>query len=884
MTYARQLLPRSHGKSSCLVLPRITLSFLGIITLISCCANTYHGAFCSAFQQGPVPSLLDGRSYKIRQIPAAIAGKMNIHSGRRSQSQRSNGVAVTLALDSNLDSTSVRSPAPPTRKAPRAVADRAKPTLRGRGPTVTNTPTMRRSSRPEQVEENVALALESMRATWSMYSSNNKDASVYSSSNSTSTSAARTAIAATTSEPVPVPAVLNMILFPTVRECNAALATFGDDGELLRALRLFGKMRKAVKLQQVMKQQQQQQQSGTKKLSWPVPVVPTPTLVTYSTLMSRAVKASSKSKPRVALRLWKLKGPDLRADLKAANILMNCYAKLADVKSAQDLLHQLQSGGGPDVPKLRPNLVTFNTLLDGCQKAGDLDAALATKLALETAGLKADQRTYTSLIATVARQPSQSAGQNDPTLAFQFLQEMRDKGIRPNGMTYSALIDVCGRCQRSDLALKGLRMLLRQKAQEQDELHGVGHDDKDKSTYTIPNEVGAWTAAINACGKAGRLESAVKLFYAMPNFGVQPNTVTCGCLTDSLLRAGRTADTLDVLVYMKEKGIAPSEVMYSSLISRAERLVQTENRQQGRYQQRSSGSGSSSRVSEEDTLVPGVDEAGDTKAIEVYTALMKSLVDGGHGSSSSSIKDKKAPKEPQSEDSNTLLLKVFLVFQEMKTAGAQPDLACYNALLKACARAGDMTNAQDVLAQMQVAGFDPNDSSWREMIRAAGKVQRSDLAESIWKSALSYRYITSKNKADEPRMQWTPSVESLASLLSVYLRQASKHNVDTSERRQLSERVVTLYEDVLYGHKAMGMDRIDLNQLLDSQRTMMLILQGIISLEGLHCYDEKRQRELRIMATAILQLSCFEGLESQRLAWASYQALEKAKAWADLAR
>jgi pentatricopeptide repeat protein len=873
MKCARRQITRSHpyGKPSSLVqlLPRI--SFLGIVILISCLAknngnDANGGAFCSAFQQGP----LLGRKMQIRRRPVATEGK--IHSSSTRSQKRSNArnsiLVVGVALDPTRDSLSVSSPAPVSRKAPRA--DRSKPSFRGRG-----TETIVRRSRPELVEERVTAALEAMRANWSMHSNsifNNQDAT--NSSNSTSTSAT-----AATSAP---PAVLNMLLFPNVRECNAALAAFGDDGELLRALRLFGKMRKAVKLQHVMKNQQKQQQTAGRSWSLPIPVVPTPTLVTYSTLMSRAVKASSKSKPRVALRLWKLKGPDLKADLKAANILMNCYAKLADVKSAQDLLHQLQTGrGSPDVPKLRPNLVTFNTLLDCCHKAGDLDAALQTKLALETAGLTSDQRTYTSLIATVARQPSQSSGQNDPTVAFEFLQEMRDKGIRPNGMTYSALIDVCGRCQRSDLALKGLRMLLRQKAQEQEEME---HVEKDKSKYTIPNEVGAWTAAINACGKAGRLESAVKLFYAMPNFGVQPNTVTCGCLTDSLLRAGRTAETLDVLRYMKKKGIAPSEVMYTSLMTRAERLVQTENKQQGRYQQRSSG-GTSSRFVEEDDLVV-MDEAGDTKAIEVYTALMKSLVDGDGGGSSSSetakiIKEKKAPKEIQSEDSNTLLLKVFLVFQEMKTAGAQPDLACYNALLKACARAGDVKHARDVLAQMQAAGLDPNDSSWRELIRAAGKAQRSELAESIWKSALSYRYITSKNKADEPRMQWEPSVESLAALLSVYLRQASKHNLDKSEKRQLSERVVTLYEDVLHGDKAMGMDRIDLNQLLDSQRTMMLILQGIISLEGLHCCDEKRQRELRTMATAILQLNCFEGVESQRLAWFSYQALEKAKAWVE---
>ena len=80
--------------------------------------------------------------------------------------------------------------------------------------------------------------------------------------------------------------------------------------------------------------------------------------------------------------------------------------------------------------------------------------------------LPADARTYTSLIATVARHSGKVAGRYDPTPAFQFLTDMRDQGIQPNGMTYSALIDACGRCKRSDLALQGLRMMLRQKIRE----------------------------------------------------------------------------------------------------------------------------------------------------------------------------------------------------------------------------------------------------------------------------------------------------------------------------------------------------------------------------------------------------------------------------------
>lgn len=78
--------------------------------------------------------------------------------------------------------------------------------------------------------------------------------------------------------------------FPGIRECNAALASFGDADDLLRALRLYFKMRKVAALSESHPPTQWQ----------PVPV---PTLVTFSTLMSRAMYAG---KPMVAIRIWKI--------------------------------------------------------------------------------------------------------------------------------------------------------------------------------------------------------------------------------------------------------------------------------------------------------------------------------------------------------------------------------------------------------------------------------------------------------------------------------------------------------------------------------------------------------------------------------------------------
>ena len=91
--------------------------------------------------------------------------------------------------------------------------------------------------------------------------------------------------------------------------------------------------------------------------------------------------------------------------------------------------------------------------------------------------LSPDAWSYTSLIATVARNPSRASGVNDPSLAFELLEDMKARKIRPNGMTYSALIDVCGRCKRADMALQGLRIMLRQKAEDQEYLRELRKKD-----------------------------------------------------------------------------------------------------------------------------------------------------------------------------------------------------------------------------------------------------------------------------------------------------------------------------------------------------------------------------------------------------------------------
>ena len=124
---------------------------------------------------------------------------------------------------------------------------------------------------------------------------------------------------------------------------------------------------------------------------------------------------------------------------------------------ARFILNSMLGSSGKDgsivlheIPRVTPTIISFNTLVDACKEAGDLAAGLEVLDLMASHNQKPDARTFTILISTVARRPKlpqdtnavRSGGEKDPDKAFELLYEMQEKGIKPNGITFSALIDV----------------------------------------------------------------------------------------------------------------------------------------------------------------------------------------------------------------------------------------------------------------------------------------------------------------------------------------------------------------------------------------------------------------------------------------------------------
>ncbi len=241
--------------------------------------------------------------------------------------------------------------------------------------------------------------------------------------------------------------------------------------------------------------------------------------------------------------------------------------------------------------------------------------------------------------------------------------------------------DTCG---RTDLALARLHIMLKQKPKR-------GGDRQ-----ALFNEVGAWTTAINACGKSGRTDTARRLFCMMQKYGVRPNSVTSGCLANCLLKASpiRIAEMLEVLQYMKSESLVPGEVMYTSVMGIALTLADKSIIRKDSLQVKIVNK---SDKPSRDSLLES--EGATLEVIVLYAEVMRCLIHDGNDSS--------------------MLMKVFLMIHMMRNEGATPGLACYNALLWACALSSNMERARDVLRRMKAAGIEPMPNTWRRTLKDA---------------------------------------------------------------------------------------------------------------------------------------------------------------------
>ena len=127
---------------------------------------------------------------------------------------------------------------------------------------------------------------------------------------------------------------------------------------------------------------------------------------------------------------WCVRGPGISPDTYCCTSLIKAYGMKGEAEKALDVVRMMIELG------LRPDLVTYNTLIDACEKNGRLEEATRIfRQELPEQGLKPDIFTYTVMLNMHGKRGKFAE-------ALGYFEEAIRVGLRPELPAFTAIIKV----------------------------------------------------------------------------------------------------------------------------------------------------------------------------------------------------------------------------------------------------------------------------------------------------------------------------------------------------------------------------------------------------------------------------------------------------------
>ncbi|CAL1391641.1 unnamed protein product [Linum trigynum] len=211
-----------------------------------------------------------------------------------------------------------------------------------------------------------------------------------------------------------------------------------------------------------------------------------PNLVTYSTLIDVYSKGGFYNEAMEAFRELKLAG--FEADVVLYSALINVLCVGGFVETAVSLLDEMTKAG------TRPNVVTYNSIINGFGLSFDSESVvvndaekgdemlqvgpLRTIIAQEAAGLdelmeKGDNKIMKIFGQLAAEKTglSKNGERKELLCILGLFQKMHELRIKPNVVTFSAILNACSRCN----SFQDASVLLEELRSFDNQIYGVAH-------------------------------------------------------------------------------------------------------------------------------------------------------------------------------------------------------------------------------------------------------------------------------------------------------------------------------------------------------------------------------------------------------------------------
>lgn len=238
-----------------------------------------------------------------------------------------------------------------------------------------------------------------------------------------------------------------------------------------------------------------------------------PNLLTYSTLISVYSKGGLYHEAMLVYKEFKSQG--LKADVVFYSKLIDALCKKGLVESSVSLLDEMMKKG------IQPNVVTYNSIINAFGSSAAIEnpldseqykkssALISSSKVVESKSEEKDNDRIIKIFEQLAGGKSACAGDDDSgkqdfLCVLGVFQKMHDMEIKPNVVTFSAILNACSHCSsfvEASLLLEELRLF-------DNQVYGVAHG------LLMGNDERTWMQALSLFDDVKEMDSATaSAFY-----------------------------------------------------------------------------------------------------------------------------------------------------------------------------------------------------------------------------------------------------------------------------------------------------------------------------------------------------------------------------------
>ncbi|GFZ11106.1 tetratricopeptide repeat (TPR)-like superfamily protein [Actinidia rufa] len=296
-----------------------------------------------------------------------------------------------------------------------------------------------------------------------------------------------------------------------------------------------------------------------------------PDHVSYTTVVSALVKVGSMERARQVLAEMTRIG--VPANRITYNILLKGYCQQLQMHKAKELIQEMT-----DCVGIEPDVVSYNTLIDGCILVDDSAGALGYFNDMRARGIAPTKISYTTLMKAFAL-----SGQ--PKLANKVFDEMlKDPRVKVDVVAWNMLVE--GYC-RLGLIEEAKKIVERMK--ENGFYPNVSTYGSLASGIAVARKPGEalllWNEVRERCGveKEGEVSNSSSMIPPL-----KPDEGLLDTLADICVRAAFFRKALEIVACMEDNGIPPNKTKYTRIyVEMHSRMFTSKHASRARQERRS---------------------------------------------------------------------------------------------------------------------------------------------------------------------------------------------------------------------------------------------------------------------------------------------------------